>query len=95
MDFGITVDTIDKYYDRPTSDNIYILDEFDHMVLKSNHKVSNNKIEGLWSFAKRNVIAFIATSSSTIEKFATTLIGPPTVLNFISSYELANGTSPV
>ena len=95
LDFGITVDTIDNFYERPTSDYIYILDEFDHMVLKSHHKVSNNKIEGLWAFAKKNVIAFTATSNSTIEKFSSTLIGPPTLLKFISSYELSNGISPV
>lgn len=95
LDFGITVDTLDNYYEMPSQDFIYILDEFDHMVMKEPYKVTNDKVNGLWNFAKKNVIAFTATTSNVVERFATTLIDEPLVLNFVSSYELATGTSPV
>lgn len=95
LDFGITVDTLENFYEMPTADHIYLLDEFDHMLLNQSYKVVDKKLQGLWNFAKRNVIAFTATSSPTVERFASNIIGQPTVLKFLSSYELAHGTSPV
>jgi hypothetical protein len=33
LDFGITIDTIDNFYENPNNDDILIIDEFDSVLM--------------------------------------------------------------
>jgi hypothetical protein len=41
------------------------------------------------------VIAFSATSTPSIERVITNNVTKPTVIKFLSEYEMVNGTSPI
>jgi hypothetical protein len=41
------------------------------------------------------VIAFSATSTASIERVIANNISKPTVIKFLSEYEMVNGTSPI
>jgi hypothetical protein len=44
LDFGITVDTLENFYEMPSADHIYLLDEFDYMLLSQPYKVLEKKL---------------------------------------------------
>jgi hypothetical protein len=39
FEFGITVDTIDNFYENPNCNDVLIIDEFDYVLMKTNYKI--------------------------------------------------------
>jgi hypothetical protein len=39
FDFGISVDTIENFYENPNDSDVLIIDEFDYVLINSNYKV--------------------------------------------------------
>jgi hypothetical protein len=92
---NIAVTTIEEFYDEGSKRDVLILDEYDSIVQDYPYAFSNQSINGLWNLKGRKVIAFSATSTPSIERVITNNVTKPTVIKFLSEYEMVNGTSPI
>jgi hypothetical protein len=95
VDFGITVCTIDWFYQYGSKDDIIIIDEYDSIIQSGPYMVFDKEINGVWEFKGRKVFAFTATSSVAFERFVHNCIAPPAILRFSSEYEIKNKISPI
>jgi hypothetical protein len=59
-----------------------MIDEYDIIVNQAPYAVYNNTLCGLWYFKDRKVIAFSATSTTSIERVIHNSINEATVLKF-------------
>lgn len=71
-----------------------IIDEYDHIISKNLFGIYNETINGFWSFKAKNVYAFSATSSKSMERLVSKVVSLPQKLVFDSEYEFLNGVSP-
>ncbi len=92
---NIAVSTIEEFYDEGSKRDVIILDEYDSIVQDYPYAFTNQSINGLWNLKGRKVIAFSATSTPSIERVIANNVTKPTVIKFLSEYEMVNGTSPI
>ena len=95
VDYSISVTSIERFYEEAYPGEIVILNEYDLIVNQSSYLLSDTSAKGLWTFRDRQVIAFTATSSPSIERLISNTITPPVLLKFKSEYELVHAVSPV
>ena len=69
IDYGISVLSIDQYYQYGSTDTIVIIDEYDEIMYHKSYGVIGEIINGIWSFKDKTIYAFSATSSIPIERF--------------------------
>jgi hypothetical protein len=95
VDFGITIVTMDWFYQHGSRDDIIIINEYDMILDNQYYTINNNAITGVWSLKNFKVIAFSATTSTSLERYVNNCISRPTVLKFTSEYELIHGTTSI
>jgi hypothetical protein len=89
------VQTIDYFYQYGSKDEVIIIDEYDSILTTTPYNLSYSKVNGIWQFRGKRVIAFSATSSPGLERLVNNCISSFTSLKFPSEYELINGFSPI
>lgn len=75
LDYGITVVSIDQYYQYGSTDKLVIIDEYDEIMYHKSYGVFNEMINGVWQLKDKITYAFSATSSIPIERFVFKTIG--------------------
>lgn len=93
--FDIQVFTIENFYQGQCNGMVIILDEYDSILSETPYAVANSTLTGIWQLRQHKVIAFSATSFRHIERFVSNCVRQPTVLNFMSEYEVCNGINPI
>lgn len=69
IDYGITVISIDQYYQYGSNDKVVIINEYDEVMQYKSYRLYNEMINGVWQLKDNIVFAFSATSSLPIERF--------------------------
>ena len=82
--------TISEYYQNGSNDDVFLLDEFDQIIYQNFYGIFNDSINGIWSFKDKNVYAFSATSSMSIERLVFKTISNHQKLTFNIEYEFIN-----
>lgn len=53
LDFGISVMTIEWFYENNSNDEVVIIDEYDEIFSKLPYHIYNDMIQGIWLFKER------------------------------------------
>jgi hypothetical protein len=69
--------TIDHFYQYGSPDDIVLIDEYDEIIGKYPYSISNEAITGIWVFKDKNVFAFSATTSRSIERLVFKVLSMP------------------
>ena len=95
MHAHIGVTSIEEFYDEGPKRDVIIIDEYDSIVQDWSYYLNQSTINGLWSLRGKRVIAFSATSTPSIERVIENCVSKPSIVKFLSEYELAKGACPV
>ena len=74
VDFGISVVTMDWFNQHGSKDDIIIINEYDIILNNHYYSIHNFLINGVWQLKNYNVIAFSATTLTSLEQFVNNCI---------------------